>query len=144
MTSTHCTPVMCWRYGYSTVYNFPDCDERRLSVVKGDCLLITRVRRYWVYARKLPRSEAEESDFIPERDLNVNNVSGTKEWMERGWVPVGCLRKGWQQALRECDERQLQQKDDDGAKAAKKDASKKKVKESAATIAGNKNDHKTS
>eukprot|EP00467_Chlorarachnion_reptans_P013847 CAMPEP_0114522632 /NCGR_PEP_ID=MMETSP0109-20121206/20844_1 /TAXON_ID=29199 /ORGANISM="Chlorarachnion reptans, Strain CCCM449" /LENGTH=226 /DNA_ID=CAMNT_0001703859 /DNA_START=714 /DNA_END=1394 /DNA_ORIENTATION=- len=90
LTSPYCIPLMCWNYGYYGTYAYPDCEEGRLSVRPGDMLLVTRVRRYWMYARKFSKPE-DVSDA-------KESLEKTK-WLERGWVPIGCLEKQWQEVM---------------------------------------------
>eukprot|EP00468_Gymnochlora_sp_CCMP2014_P002116 CAMPEP_0167744878 /NCGR_PEP_ID=MMETSP0110_2-20121227/2837_1 /TAXON_ID=629695 /ORGANISM="Gymnochlora sp., Strain CCMP2014" /LENGTH=292 /DNA_ID=CAMNT_0007629451 /DNA_START=576 /DNA_END=1454 /DNA_ORIENTATION=+ len=88
---------LCVRYGFCSIYNYPGCDEACLSVKPGDQLLVTRKRKYWIYARKLASNgrtktlrsnkKSNEAESLAQRE------AGTKEWSKRGWVPVACVRE---------------------------------------------------
>jgi len=71
--SPHILPYMCWAYGCGATFACPDCEEGRLSVAVGEKILVTRVRKHWLYARR-------------------EYSKGDARWNERGWVPRGCVK----------------------------------------------------
>uniref|UniRef100_A0A7S2TN34 Palmitoyltransferase n=1 Tax=Lotharella oceanica TaxID=641309 RepID=A0A7S2TN34_9EUKA len=70
--SPNILPYMCWTYGCGATFACPDCEEGRLSVAVGERILVTRVRKHWLYARR-------------------QHSEGDARWNERGWVPRGAV-----------------------------------------------------
>lgn len=69
--------LIAWREGLRTCLCTPWSDEPRMKLQAGEIVLVSRVRKYWLYGEKL--------NSVPEF------ASGTHLPEEKGWFPRHCV-----------------------------------------------------
>ena len=74
--------VTC-RYGCRTAICIPCSDEPRVSIEKGDFVLVTRWERFWMYGERVERAVQDEGE------ASAKKLRGRRR--PRGWFPRSCI-----------------------------------------------------
>lgn len=82
-------------FGCRVVFSCPNPDEPRLRVKKGDRIMVTRIRRHWVYGNKVLGHLVENGFSDTSRPYQYSK--------ERGWLPKICAvpvhKRTWEKVV---------------------------------------------